>query len=189
MKIINVEYVCTICSTYCKTTNHNLRYRKHYKNEYYCQKCIIRLTKKAHVFNALPCEHHQQIHSGCIDYELAIKYLVGIRTNTYVHFVCGCGKECKIKWNKLQDRQYAKLQDVCYTCLQSNINNSESKLKEHRERSKKLWTKPQYRANCIAAFERHNKKMQTDVEYARLHKRRSRSVSGNEIFSTIIKGN
>jgi hypothetical protein len=178
MKIISVEYDCEICGTECKTTNHNLRYRKHYKEEHYCQKCIIKLTKCASVFDALPAKYHPQVFDGCIDYELAIKHLSEVRTNLEVSFKCACGSVCRIRWNKLQDRKNSKLESICYVCLQSAINNSEEVLRQHSERSRKLWENQDYRSKCMVGFENHNNRMQKDVEYAHKHKRRSRSVSG-----------
>lgn len=183
MKIIQVNYNCEICGTSCKTTNHNLKYRKHFKNKHYCQKCIIRLTKCKAVFDSVPQQFHSQIMNNCISFDIALQYLKDVRTNVAVKFDCECGKSCKIRWNKLHDRKNDKLKPICCECLQRNINTTEDRIKEHSERSIQLWHDKDYRNKCTQSFAKHNRKMQTDVEYAHKNKRRCRSVSGRIMFN------
>lgn len=174
MKIIKVSYECIGCSVNCVTTNHNLRYRKHHKNEYYCQKCLIKLEKSFQVFFALPVEYHQQIFLGCVDYDLAVKYLKHVKTKIRVKFRCEeCSKLCEIRWSKLSERKNNKFDRLCGRCLQSKLNTTEQAIDKHRKRAELLWKDNSYREKCLKAFESHNRSMQLDVEYAARHKRRS----------------
>lgn len=174
-----IEYNCEFCGVKCITTTENLRYRQHYRDKHYCQKCIIKLTKQSAVFNAMPSEYHADIFAGVIEYSVAKQYLIDVHTNLKVKFVCACGRNCEIRWNKLRERLHNKFEDICYYCLQSRINNDPHKLKQHIIRSQELWKNDDYRARCISSFVEHNHRMQTDVKYAHKNKRKSRSVSGN----------
>ena len=183
MKIIQVNYNCEICGIPCKTTNHNLRYRKHFKDEQYCQSCIIRMTKCKVVLGKVPQQFHDQVMNNCINFDIAIQYLKDVRTNLVVKFDCECGKSCEIKWNKLHDRKHDRLKPICYECLQRKINTAEDRIKDHSERSIQLWSNKDYRNKCIKSFAKHNHRMQIDTAYAHKNKRRCRSVSGSIIFN------
>jgi hypothetical protein len=179
MKIRTVTYDCIGCGGSCVTTNHNLRYRKHHNNEYYCQRCLIKLEKSSEVFYALPPQFHNQVFAGKVDHSLAVKYLRNVRSNINVEFCCKrCSRRQIIRWNKLLARKNNKFDSICYTCLQRKLNSTDEAIAKHRERSKSLWKDAVYRTACLRAFQHHNNKMQHDVEYAAKHKRRSRSISG-----------
>jgi len=179
MKIIKIHYNCYGCGQYCETTNHNMRYRQHCKNEQLCQKCIIRRTKSAVVFQAVPEKYHELIYAGIIPFDIAIKNLQQISTDIKVEYYCeNCDKHVLIRWSKQLSRQHGKYEQMCYSCLQSLIHNSPDYHQAHVERSKKLWQNEEYRQKGLRAFQEHNLRMSIDPIYASKHKRRSRSISG-----------
>ncbi len=184
MKIVRVDFVCEKCGKPHTTTNHNLRYRDHNKDEHICFKCLLKMQKSSEVFNAIPVEYHNQIFAGCIDYDLAIRYLVGVSSKVLVKFECRqCTQHCLIRWSKLADRAHNKYDNICAHCLRSLINNDPIMLESNRQKTKLLWNDDNYRTKCLKAFASHNKAMQTDQEYANRHRRKSHSVAGTILIN------
>ena len=86
-----------------------MRYRQHCKNEQLCQKCIIRRTKSAVVFQAVPEKYHELIYAGIIPFDIAIKNLQQISTDIKVEYYCeNCDKHVLIRWSKQLSRQHGK---------------------------------------------------------------------------------
>lgn len=178
-KVFKVRYNCEKCGVECTTTNHNLRYRDHYKNEYICQKCLIKLSKSKLVFDSIPSEFHYQIFNNEIDYELAVSYLIGVSTKLHIKMICKiCNCISILRWNDLCRRKHSRYDNICLKCLNNLIQNDPSKLASNRLKSKSLWKNPKYRSKCIKAFELHNEKMQNNPEYAYKYRRKSNSVTG-----------
>ncbi len=183
-KIIEVIYDCEKCGVKCVTTNHNLRYRKHHKNEYICQKCLIKLEKSSSVFDALPNEFHNQVFDNQIDFDVAVKYLYGISTHINVRFACKkCQQIIVMRWNNLLRRKHHRLDNICIKCLNDLIQNDPYKLKSNSDKSKLLWNNNDYKLKCLKAFEAHNKRMQLDTTYANKHRRRSKSITGTILLN------
>lgn len=179
VKVKRVEYECIGCDRDCITTDHNLRYRQHRKNELYCQRCLIKLGKAPAIFKAVPKEYHRALLSGEIDHAIAYKYLLGISTSIKVRFACHvCYKLCLLRWSKMLDRRNDKGEAICYKCLQTKINTSPTVMAAHRSRTEKLWQDAEFRREHLVGFESHRRRLQTDQDYAAKHKRRCRSVAG-----------
>lgn len=178
-KPTKIIFNCKKCNNKYETTKESLKYRTNYANEHICKSCISKLQRLEHVFKVIPNNMHYQIFNGCIDYDIAIKYLKNISTKLNIKFNCRvCNKEHKVRWHKFEERQNYKYDNICYHCITIAINNDPKMLKINRDRSKKLWNNNEYRKACIKAFHNHNHKMQTNQEYANKHKRKSKSISG-----------
>lgn len=179
MRIFRVKYDCEFCDAPCETTNHNLRYRKHYKNKHYCQKCIIRLCKASRVFDRIPVKYYKSALLDELDFDVAKKYLQEVRTNVKVLYLCDkCDKNVRIRWCKILDRKHEKFSKLCNICLQRRISNDEDMKRQNVEHSRGLWADKGFREKALASFMEHNRKMRFDVEYSQRYRRKSRSVVG-----------
>lgn len=128
----------------------------------------------------MPAEYHRQIFSGIIDHSLAVRFLSGVGTDILVKYDCSqCTTPTLIKWNKLGARKHQPYLDICNKCLQTAINIDPAALERNRKCSSMLWHDEKYRLACLKSFSEHNHRMQTDVEYARLHQRKCNSVTGS----------
>jgi len=168
---------CDRCSREIRV--YALNKKKKIDAKMFCSACLIRRRTMTKIYEAIPVEYHSLLDSNIISFDMAEKYIANISSSIIVSFTCiKCHADKQIRWCKLLERKHSRAEKICCSCLQSSINTQDSHLLAHRERSKKLWHRDAYRVKCIKAFQEHNKKMQLDVDYAQLHKRKSKSVTG-----------
>jgi hypothetical protein len=172
-------FKCDICAKDTIIRVVALKRKKKINGKLLCFSCWKRRQTMAKTYDAVPIEYHKFLDANLIDFDIAEKYLQDIQSSICVSFECiSCNMTKTLRWCKILARKFDAGVKICYSCLQSKINNRDDYLEAHRVRGTEMWKHQEYRKKCIKGFEAHNKKMQLDVEYSQKHRRKSKSVSG-----------